>query len=59
MCRWNAYVGEPLLIDELLYRPPNCHPFRHGRWLFVHIGLISRFDLPRRDLLLEVAYGIR
>jgi predicted glutamine amidotransferase len=21
MCRWNAYFGEPLLIDELLYRP--------------------------------------
>ena len=21
MCRWNAYIGEPLLIDELLYRP--------------------------------------
>jgi predicted glutamine amidotransferase len=21
MCRWNAYVGQPLLIDELLYRP--------------------------------------
>jgi predicted glutamine amidotransferase len=21
MCRWNAYIGEPLLIDELLYKP--------------------------------------
>jgi predicted glutamine amidotransferase len=21
MCRWNAYFGQPLLIDELLYRP--------------------------------------
>ena len=20
MCRWNAYIGQPLLIDELLYR---------------------------------------
>jgi predicted glutamine amidotransferase len=24
MCRWNAYVGEPLVIGELLYRT------RHG-----------------------------
>jgi hypothetical protein len=21
VCRWNAYVGEPLLIDDLLFRP--------------------------------------
>jgi glutamine amidotransferase len=21
MCRWNAYIGQPLLIDELLYKP--------------------------------------
>ena len=22
----------------------NCHPFRHGRWLFVHNGVIDGFD---------------
>lgn len=131
MCRWNAYVGEPLLIDELLYRPrhglideslharmgaettngdgfglgwyppdmpddparyrsvapawndanlrdltrhiesplflahiraavgspvqqTNCHPFRHGRWLFVHNGLIAGFEKIRRELLLAI-----
>ena len=131
MCRWNAYVGEPLVIGELLYRTKhglidqslharmgaettngdgfgvgwygardrtlparyrsvnpawndlnlreladhiesplfmahiraavgspvqqmNCHPFRHGRWLFVHNGLIRDFQTVRRDLLLEV-----
>ena len=131
MCRWNAYVGEPLVIGELLYRTKhglidqslharmgaettngdgfgvgwygagdrtlparyrsvnpawndlnlreladhiesplfiahiraavgspvqqtNCHPFRHGRWLFVHNGLIQDFQTVRRDLLLEV-----
>jgi hypothetical protein len=21
MCRWNAYIGQPPLIDELLYKP--------------------------------------
>lgn len=32
----------------------NCHPFRHGRWLFVHNGLIHGFAVMRRDLLLVV-----
>src|SRR5215213_9524173 len=131
MCRWNAWYGQPLAIDELLYRTEhglidqslharqgvettngdgfgigwygsgderkpgrcrsvtpawsdanlrdlaghietplflahirattgtpvqqtNCHPFRHGRWLFVHNGAINGFDLMRRDLLLAV-----
>ncbi|MCH8006984.1 MAG: class II glutamine amidotransferase [Planctomycetes bacterium] len=33
----------------------NCHPFRHGRWLFVHNGLISDFHGLKRDLALAVA----
>jgi predicted glutamine amidotransferase len=32
----------------------NCHPFRHGRWLFVHNGFIDDYARVRRDLLLEV-----
>ena len=131
MCRWNAYLGQPLLIGELLYRTKhglideslhsrmgaettngdgfgvgwygiadrtvparyrsvnpawndvnlreladhiesplflahiraaigspvqqtNCHPFRHGRWLFVHNGMIDGFQALHRDLLLAV-----
>jgi predicted glutamine amidotransferase len=131
MCRWNAWYGQPILVDELLYRTPhnlidqslhsrlgvettngdgfglgwydsrndgvpgryrsvtpawndanlrdiashveahiflahirattgtpvqqtNCHPFRHGRWLFVHNGVIHGFDLMRRELMLAV-----
>jgi predicted glutamine amidotransferase len=131
MCRWNAYFGQPLLVDELLYRTQhslidqslharmgvettngdgfglgwyrsdkadtpgryrsvspawsdanlrdlashiesplflahirattgtpvqqtNCHPFRHGRWLFVHNGVINGFQAMHRDLLLAV-----
>jgi predicted glutamine amidotransferase len=131
MCRWNAYFGQPLLVDELLYRTEhslidqslrarmgvettngdgfglgwyrsdkvdtpgryrsvtpawsdanlrdlashiesplflahirattgtpvqqtNCHPFRHGRWLFVHNGVIDGFQDMRRDLLLAI-----
>jgi glutamine amidotransferase len=131
MCRWNAYFGQPVLIDELLFRTQhslidqslhsrmgvettngdgfglgwytagssgtparyrsvtpawsdqnlrdlashvesplflahirattgtpvqqtNCHPFRHGRWLFVHNGVINGFQAMRRDLLYAV-----
>lgn len=36
----------------------NCHPFRHGRWLFVHNGFIHDYPRVRRDLLLEVDPGI-
>jgi predicted glutamine amidotransferase len=32
----------------------NCHPFRHGRWLFVHNGVIAGFHQMRRELMLEV-----
>jgi predicted glutamine amidotransferase len=33
----------------------NCHPFRHGRWLFVHNGVIAGFEEMRRELVLAVA----
>jgi predicted glutamine amidotransferase len=129
MCRWLAYSGTPLLIDQLLYggthslidqslhsrlgaettngdgfgvgwygvgqtpgvfhsvepawnnrnlhdlaahlRSPlvfahirastgsavqetNCHPFRHGRWLWMHNGLIREFPKVKRDLVLAI-----
>ena len=129
MCRWLAYSGSPVLIEELLYGPKNslivqslpsqmgaeetngdgfgvgwygaqetpgvfhsmepawndrnlrelsghissgvvfahirastgspvqhtnCHPFRHGRWLWMHNGMITGFHLTKRDLVLAV-----
>jgi predicted glutamine amidotransferase len=129
MCRWLAYSGSPVLLEELLYGPENslvvqslhsrlgaeetngdgfgigwygrqeapavfhsiepawndrnlrdlsghitsplvfahirastgspvqqtnCHPFRHGRWLWMHNGLIQEFHRVKRDLLLAV-----
>src|SRR5687767_2554135 len=36
----------------------NCHPFRHGRWLFVHNGFIDAYERVRRDLLLAVDPGL-
>jgi glutamine amidotransferase len=32
----------------------NCHPFRHGRWLFMHNGFISGFAKMKRDLMLAI-----
>jgi predicted glutamine amidotransferase len=32
----------------------NCHPFRYGRWLFVHNGFVNEFPRLRRELLLAV-----
>jgi predicted glutamine amidotransferase len=130
MCRWLAYSGSPILLEELLYKPEhslidqslharlgvdttngdgfgvgwygpdtetpavfrsiepawndrnlrevashvespiflahirastgtavqqtNCHPFRHGRWLWVHNGLVHDFERVKRELALEV-----
>ena len=129
MCRWLAYSGTPVLLEELLYQPAhslidqslhsqlgatttngdgfgvgwygeghtpavfksvepawndrnlhelaghirsglvfahirastgtpvqqtNCHPFRHGRWLWMHNGSIARFHDVKRELMLAV-----
>jgi glutamine amidotransferase len=129
MCRWLAYSGTPVLLDELLYKPQhslidqslhsrlgvettngdgfgvgwygearapalfksiepawndrnlkelaghvrsglvfahirastgtpvqqtNCHPFRHGRWLWMHNGAIAQFHEVKRELMLAV-----
>jgi len=32
----------------------NCHPFRHGNWLFVHNGLIRGYPLLRRELMMQI-----
>ena len=32
----------------------NCHPFRHGRWLFMHNGYIDQLAHVKRDLVLAV-----
>jgi len=135
MCRWLAYSGTPVLLDELLYRPThslidqslhsrlgvettngdgfgvgwygvddptaptlfrgvgpawsdpnlrelagsvpsplflahirastgtpvqqtNCHPFRYGRWLWLHNGAIREFATVKRELVLAVDPGL-
>jgi glutamine amidotransferase len=32
----------------------NCHPFRHGRWLFMHNGYVAELATVKRDLVLTV-----
>jgi predicted glutamine amidotransferase len=32
----------------------NCHPFRHGRWLFMHNGYVDQLATVKRDLVLAV-----
>jgi glutamine amidotransferase len=32
----------------------NCHPFRHGHWLFMHNGFIDGFSTLKRDLRFAV-----
>jgi glutamine amidotransferase len=36
----------------------NCHPFRHGRWMWMHNGAITGFHLMRRELTLQVDPGL-
>jgi predicted glutamine amidotransferase len=48
MTHVRAAIGSPV-------QETNCHPFRHGQWLFVHNGYIADMHLMRRDLMLAVA----
>jgi predicted glutamine amidotransferase len=42
-----AAIGSPV-------QQTNCHPFRHGDWLFMHNGFIADFAAVKRDLVLAV-----
>ena len=32
----------------------NCHPFRHGNWLFMHNGYVNEMATIKRDLVLTI-----
>lgn len=36
----------------------NCHPFRHGDWMFMHNGAIADFQAVRRELDLSIPEGL-
>jgi predicted glutamine amidotransferase len=56
-----AHIESPLVLAHVratsgtAVQETNCHPFRHGRWLFVHNGVVADFPLLRRDLALAIA----
>jgi glutamine amidotransferase len=48
MTHVRAAIGSPI-------QETNCHPFRHGHWLFVHNGYIADMHVMRRDLMFAIA----
>jgi len=42
-----AAIGSPV-------QQSNCHPFRYGRWLWMHNGFVADFASVKRDLALAV-----
>ena len=55
-----AGVSSPLFFAHIrastgtAIQETNTHPFRHGRWLWMHNGLIREFSRVRRELLATV-----
>ena len=56
-----AQIESPLFLAHVratsmaTVQETNCHPFRHGKWLFVHNGEVFEIEKIRRALLMEVA----
>jgi predicted glutamine amidotransferase len=42
-----AAIGSPV-------QQSNCHPFRHGNWLWMHNGFIADFAAMKRDIVLAI-----
>jgi glutamine amidotransferase len=55
-----GHISSPLFFAHIrastgtAVQETNAHPFRHGRWLFMHNGLVRDFARVRRDLLVAV-----
>jgi glutamine amidotransferase len=55
-----AHVESPLFLAHVRaaigspVQQTNCHPFRRGRWLFVHNGFLAEFHELRRELMLAI-----
>jgi predicted glutamine amidotransferase len=56
----SAHIRSPLVFAHvrastgLPVQQTNCHPFRHGRWLWMHNGDIRDFRRVKRELVLAV-----
>jgi predicted glutamine amidotransferase len=55
-----AHVRSPLFFAHIrastgtAVQETNAHPFRYGRWLFMHNGLVRNFATVRREYLLAI-----
>jgi predicted glutamine amidotransferase len=56
----SSHVRSPLFFAHLraaigsAVQRTNCHPFRYGRWLFMHNGYIDGFSAVKRDLVFGI-----
>jgi glutamine amidotransferase len=56
----SEHVESPLVFAHIrassgtAIQQTNCHPFRYGRWLWMHNGLIRDFHEVKRDLVLAI-----
>jgi glutamine amidotransferase len=56
----SGHIRSPLFFTHIraaigsAVQQTNCHPFRHGHWLFMHNGYINGFATIKRDLILAV-----
>jgi len=56
-----AQIESPLFLAHVratslaTVQETNCHPFRHGNWLFVHNGEVFEVEKIRRALVMEIA----
>jgi predicted glutamine amidotransferase len=54
------HISSPLFFAHIrassgtAVQETNAHPFRYGRWLFMHNGLVREYPRVRRDLLLAI-----
>jgi glutamine amidotransferase len=55
-----SHISSPLFFAHIrestgtAVQETNSHPFRHGRWLFMHNGYVREFPRLRRDLMLAI-----
>jgi glutamine amidotransferase len=55
-----GHVTSPLVFAHIRastgspVQQTNCHPFRRGRWLFMHNGFVDGLHELRRDLMLAI-----
>jgi predicted glutamine amidotransferase len=55
-----SHVSSPLFFSHIrastgtAVQETNTHPFRYGRWLFMHNGAVREFPRVRRDLIMAI-----